>query len=41
MVAPSLKGDIRQMFVAHQGESDALFAVTSGAKGISIQSYLP
>jgi BNR/Asp-box repeat protein len=41
MVAPSLKGDVRQMFVARQGESDALFAVTSGAKGIAIQSYLP
>jgi hypothetical protein len=41
MVAPSLKGDIRQMFVARQGVSDALFAVISGAKGITIQSYLP
>ncbi len=41
MVAPSLKGDVRQMVVARQGESDALFAVTSGAKGIAIQSYLP
>jgi hypothetical protein len=41
MVAPSLKGDVRQMLVARQGESDALFAVTSGARGITIQTYLP
>ena len=41
MVAPPFKGDLRQLLVAQQGESDALFAVTSGAKGIAIQSYLP
>jgi hypothetical protein len=41
MVAPSFKGDVRQMLVARHGESDILLAVTSGGKGISIQSYLP
>jgi BNR/Asp-box repeat protein len=41
MVAPSFKGDLRQLLVARQGASDVLFAVTSGAKGIAIQSYLP
>jgi hypothetical protein len=41
MVAPPFKGDLLQMFVTRQGESDALLAVTSGEKGITIQSYLP
>jgi hypothetical protein len=42
MVAPPIKGaDVLQMLVARQGESDALFAVTSGQTGITVQSYLP
>jgi hypothetical protein len=41
MIAPPFKGDMRQMFVARQGESDALLAMTSGGNGITIQSYLP
>jgi hypothetical protein len=41
MVATPFKGDLRQLVVARQSESDALLAVTSGAKGITIQSYLP
>jgi hypothetical protein len=41
MVATPFKGDLRQLIVARQGESDALLAMTSGAKGITIQSFLP
>jgi hypothetical protein len=40
MVAPSLKGDVRQLLAVRQADSDALFAVISG-KTITIQSYLP
>jgi hypothetical protein len=41
MVATPFKGDLRQLIVARQGESDVLLAVTSGKQGITIQSYLP
>jgi hypothetical protein len=41
MIATPFKGDLRQLIVARQGASDALFAMTSGEKGITIQSYLP
>jgi hypothetical protein len=41
VVAPPLKGDVRQLLVMRQGESDELLALTSGEKGITIQSYLP
>jgi hypothetical protein len=40
MVATPFKGDLRQLIVAQEGESDALLAVTSGEKGVTIQSYL-